>query len=133
MGKLYEPKKRETRRQMHLTFDEGHEFHGAEIDVWLSGVPISLYLELSGMMGRGVSGEEAVAVFGPLLREFADSCLISWNLGDNGEPVPANGEGLLRQEADLVIAILTGWMKAAGEPGTPLAETSSGGSTSGAG
>ncbi len=126
-GKGYQPSKRESRKRGHISFEEGHEFYGAEIDVWLTA-SIDLYLELLEM-GNELSGavevEQLQTVFAPLIRRFAKSCLIGWNIDDElGAPTPADGDGLLAQEAEFITAILSAWLAEVGNPSAPLLQTS---------
>mgnify|MGYP000496950975 CR=1 FL=1 len=133
MKKRYSPGKRDKRVQGHISFEPGHEFYGAELDVWLDA-PTSLYLEITGLMERDGETAETLKAFGGLLREFADRCLIDWNIDDDaGNPVPPNGDGLLSQDLNFVTEILTAWVKEAGAPSAPLSATSTSSSTSVAG
>lgn len=67
-----------------------------------------------------------------LMMELFSKALVSWNLEDDGVPVPATLEGLQDQDADLVLAIVGAWMGTiAGVPdASPLDDASNSGKPS---
>jgi hypothetical protein len=61
-----------------------------------------------------------------LLRVMAKS-LVSWNLEDDHGPVPANLDGILTQDLDLVVAVIQAWTSAIAGVAPPLPQSSNGG------
>lgn len=61
------------------------------------------------------------------LFEFFAGFLDSWNLTDNGVPVPCTAESLLDQEDDFILAVLNAWMGAVSKVPDPLEPRSNGG------
>lgn len=117
----YRPSLRETRRTADIRFAEDHEFHGAEVTVTL-GASLGFWMEIS-RLGQ-MNAEEQAAV----IRRFGDEFLVSWNVEDrHGEPITADGEGLVRQEIGLVLAIVEAFSAAVTGTSRPLGETSSAG------
>lgn len=110
------------RREALVEFEEGHEYHGAEVRLRLD-VPMGLVFEFQRL---GSDGEAA-------LRRFGDQILLGWNLeDDDGEPVPATADGLLTQPFGFANTLMTRWAEAVtGVPG-PLGVPSSNGATSAA-
>jgi hypothetical protein len=64
-----------------------------------------------------------------LMMELFAKALVSWNLEDDGEPVPATLEGLEDQDPEFVTAIITAWTGTIS--GVPDASPLGGGSDSG--
>jgi hypothetical protein len=65
-----------------------------------------------------------------LLERFAE-VLVSWNLeDDDDQPVPADIDGLLAQDLDFVMTIITAWADAVSGVPAPLPQTSPGGEPS---
>ena len=123
-GKGYQPSKRESRRTAQITFEPGHQFYGAELELALSA-PVGLSLELAELAETKQIDLSTLRAQDVLLRRFGDRCLLSWNvLDDDGDPVPANGAGLVEQEPEFVNAILTAWVAEAMNPSAPLVAAS---------
>jgi hypothetical protein len=97
------------------------------LEVAVRPAPIGDVLDLMAMAEK-VKGGDAAAIR-DLLRRVA-SCLHSWNLEDDTGPVPATYEGLAGQDMDLVMKILTGWVRAQATVDTPLPSGSPNGLTS---
>lgn len=58
-------------------------------------------------------------------RRFGDEVLLDWNVDDkDGNPRPANVEGMLAIPSDMATALILGWLKAMQEPSGPLGEQS---------
>lgn len=99
---------RPPRRTATLTFDEGHDYHGAEVECRLD-VPMGLVFEFDNL-----SPLEA-------MRRFGAEIVISWNLeSDDGKPIPPTADGLLTQSPDFGLALLEAWKEAAAGVPTPL-------------
>jgi hypothetical protein len=97
-----------------VSFAEDHEFYGAETSLYLDA-PMALLFEFQ-RLGEA-TGQEAESI----MRKFGDLVLIDWNLeDDNGQAIPATGEGMLTQPFPFAVALIEAWGKAAAEPSTPL-------------
>ena len=130
-SKRFQPSKRESIRTALITFAEGEEFHGLELTVRLNA-DMALFLEIVGLTEMGPAvGPEAIKQFASALTDFGDRCLVDWNVDDDdGNPVPANGAGFLKQDLDFVMAIIGAWVAEVSTPSAPLVQPSPGGSTS---
>lgn len=63
--------------------------------------------------------------------EFFGAFLVKWNLEDeDGTPIPCNIDGLLSQDAEFVLSIITAWLGVVGNIATPLKEGSNNGQQS---
>lgn len=99
---------RPPKRTATLTFEEGHDYHGAEVSVRLD-VPMSVVFEFDSL--SPADG----------MRRFGDEILIDWNIeDDDGNPVPATADGLLSQSSDFGLALLDAWKESAAGVPTPL-------------
>jgi len=45
-------------------------------------------------------------------RKFGDEVLVDWNFKDDGEAIPADGDGFLRIPPELALAMLKAWSEA---------------------
>jgi hypothetical protein len=106
------------------------EFAGLEVKA--KSVPLGTFLELSTLAEPIAGGDsrEQVTRVSQLFAGFAQA-LISWNLEDEetGEAVPATYDGIMAQEFDFVLAIITAWMEAISGVAAPLANGSTSGDT----
>ena len=108
------------RRTVGMTFTGDYE--GAEIEAQLD-VSIGMFLDIQEL----VSGDKALEVFGA----FGDSALISWNLlDDDGNPLPANGDGMRALPTAMGNLIIEQWMEAVANTPAPLGRPSRNGNTS---
>lgn len=113
-----------------LVLDDG-AYAGAEVEVNLS-VGMGVYLS---MMRAGADGADAASQTEQTMQAFAAHGLRGWNLLRNGEPVPADYEGLLSVTPDLVAEIIAAWVSAIGGgaaaplPSKPRASTAGGSTT----
>ena len=53
-------------------------------------------------------------------RRFGDDVLAEWNLKDDGEPIPASGNGFLMIPPGLAVAMIRAWSEAMVEVPAPL-------------
>lgn len=103
-----------------LKFSDG-DYEGAEVVCRASGVSMAVYFQLSA----GLDSEEQMR---NVFQLFGDTILISWNVEDqDGNPRPANGESLLVEDSDFVLAIISAWLDAFVEVSVPLAGASDSG------
>jgi len=99
----------------HITFADT-DYDGAEMWVRLN-VSFAHYLALRD----SAQGEDQER----MTRLFGENVLMSWNLEDNdGEPIPANGDGMPAIPLELTNLVLQHWVEEVAGVPAPLAETS---------
>ena len=99
----------------HLTFS-GTDYDGAEIWVRLN-VSFRHYIALREA-AEGDDQAKMAALFG-------GDVLMDWNLEDDaGQPIPANGEGMLEIPLSLAMLVVQHWVEAVSGVSSPLPETS---------
>jgi hypothetical protein len=99
----------------HLTFS-GTDYDGAEIWVRLN-VSFRHYIALREA-AEGDDQAKMAALFG-------GDVLMSWNLEDDaGQPIPANGEGMLEIPLSLAMLVVQHWVEAVSGVSSPLPEKS---------
>ena len=104
------------RRNAIVTFEDGHDYYGAEITLSLD-LPISLLFELQKLREDGSDAA---------IRLFADDVVEAWNLeDDSGQPLPANFEGASTLPAAFISALMDRWVQVATAAPAPLGQTSS--------
>jgi hypothetical protein len=98
-----------------ITF-EGTDYDGAVIQLRLS-VTFAQFIELR----ESAQGEDQEG----MARLFGQNVLMEWNLDDDdGEPIPADGEGMLAIPLELNNLIVQHWVEAVTGVPAPLVETS---------
>ena len=104
------------RRTAIVTFEEGHDYHGAEITLNLD-VPLAFLFEFERV--RAQDPEASV-------RMFVESILAAWNVeDDNGDPVPATYEGARTQPPAFIRALMERWVAEGTVAPAPLEQPSS--------
>ena len=99
----------------HLTFS-GTDYDGAEIWVRLN-VSFRHYIALREA-AEGDDQARMAALFG-------GDVLMEWNLEDDaGQPIPANGEGMLEIPLSLAMLVVQHWVEAVSGVASPLPEKS---------
>ena len=99
----------------HLTFS-GTDYDGAEIWVRLN-VSFRHYISLREA-AEGDDQARMAALFG-------GDVLMDWNLEDDaGQPIPANGEGMLEIPLSLAMLVVQHWVEAVSGVSSPLPEES---------
>lgn len=112
------------KRTLVLEFEQGDEHHGLEVRMILEA-PLSLLFEMQ-RLARIATEEEAERI----LRTFGDALLIDWNVEDDeGQPIPATGDGLLSLPFSLARLMIAKWTEAATGPPAPLGAPSPNGNT----
>ena len=100
-----------------LVFDAGTGYAGLKAETTLD-IPADDVLEFSKI--ADLKGWESK----PLLRDFGDRVLLSWNLTREGQDVPATGDGMMSTPIKLVMALVKAWVGAAMGSDDPLVEES---------
>lgn len=96
---------------------EGTDYDGLEVKVRLS-VPVEQLIQFQQMAGDEERQMEVYTAFG-------DATLLEWNLaGDDGQILPANGEGFLKTDPLLAGTIIQAWIEAVQQPAAPLSRPS---------
>lgn len=96
-----------------LKFSDG-DYEGAEVVCRAGGVPLGTYFQ----MRAGMDSEEQVR---DVFQLFGDTILISWNVEDqDGNPRPPNGQSLLAEDSDFVMAIISAWLSSQVGVSAPL-------------
>lgn len=95
------------KRKVYKLDFSGTEYDGLEVKV--GGLTTGEYLELITLSAPGVDGgeDETSGMLKLLARH-----LKSWNLEEDGEPVPATFEGLKANELPMNMAIVEAWTMA---------------------
>lgn len=112
------------RKTYTLRWPEGHVHHG--LVVKLRGLSINQLNTVQSM--RGVKSEDDLSaeLFDEVLSILAGR-MISWNLEDDGIPVPATKESLADEDFGMVTDIITSWTKAVTGVSAPLGARSNSG------
>lgn len=107
------------KRTAKVAFEEGHEYHGLEMELDL-GVPLAYAMEIMSLVGS--TDSDALA---DLARRFGDVVLLGWNLEDeDGNQIPATGEGITSLPISTIVMLFGKWMEAQ-QMSAPLDEASS--------
>lgn len=114
------------RKTYTLRWPEGHVHHG--LIVKLRGLSINQLNTVQSM--RGVKNEDDLSkeLFDEVLSILAGR-MISWNLEDDGVPVPATKESLADEDFGMVMDIISAWTKAVTSVSAPLDARSNSGNT----
>jgi hypothetical protein len=106
----------------------------AGLEVLVRTTSMSGVMDMAGLadLGSGDITPEQIKQLDPLFDRFVES-LDSWNLEDDGQPVPMTKAALLDQDLEFVLSLVGAWAEAiVGVPG-PLGATSNAGAQSVAG
>jgi len=117
------------RREAHITFAEDHDYHGAEIDIYLDQ-PLAFVFEMQQQFLEASDSKDGseLELMQALLRQFGEHVLASWNLEDDaGSEIPATAEGLFTLPAAFVNTLIGKWLEEATSVPAPLGERSSDG------
>jgi hypothetical protein len=106
-------------KRYHLKFED---HPGLEVTV--GSITTDRFLELSRLIAKAgkdpaadvASGVEAT---GKVLDMFA-AALVSWNLEDDGGPVPPTRAGAGAQDFEFLLELITAWMDAVASVDSPL-------------
>ena len=96
-----------------ITFD-GTDYEGAEVRAKLN-VNFRYFSEIQATVAEGSTNGLKVAEL------FGETALISWNLeDDDGNPIPANADGMATIPVELVNLIVGNWAEAVADIPDPL-------------
>lgn len=106
------------------------EYEGLEVRV--TAPPMGMILDTADLADVDLTNPKAADIrrTTTLFGAFAD-CLVDWNLEADGIPVSPTREGVLSQDADFVMFLLTEWIKATMGVSAPLGTRSANGGLSG--
>lgn len=115
----YEPK----RQNVRLVFDDP-EMNGLEV----SCRPVSMdtFLDIATLDAGDISPVEVRRI----VERFGDEILDSWNVTNDGQPVPPTLPGFVSQERTFCEAIIKAWIQALSGVPVPLDPPSPNGDTS---
>lgn len=102
------------------------DMHGLEVKS--RAADTGTFLALLRLAGMGVENLDPAQVE-EMLTGFA-RVLVSWNLEIDGEPIPADLDGLKRLEFANTFRIIAGWIRSTAGVSAPLAQRSSDGAPS---
>ncbi len=95
------------RRDARIIFPETSEYYGVELVTKLD-VNVQTFLKFQGI-NDGASAEELAECF----TMFGDTVLTSWNIEEDGELIPATGEGFMTLPPAFCMAIIGAWAEQA--------------------
>lgn len=115
-----------TPRVYKLVFED-EEYRGLEVKV--RSMPLGQFMEVAELADGAENDQEKAK---KLFQAFA-AALVEWNLEEDGPdgnpwPVPADLDGLLRQDLEFVFYLIKEWMTAISGVNGPLAGSSTSGS-----
>ena len=109
-----------------LEFHDGSLLDGATVRITLD-TPIRDVLAIQRAANRAQNGDEDVAAVEESFRFFGDAVLKDWDLTLDGQPVPANGDGMLSLPLAVCMALFDAWGRAIGQvPGNSRAASANG-------
>lgn len=109
------------RQAYRLTWPEGSRWNGLEVR--LRGMDIGELKKISDLRGDATDGNDLERVE-PVL-DILGSALLSWNLEDDGIPVPTSA--FRGEDMTMLLAIVAAWTEVVGDVPTPLPPPSSNG------
>lgn len=103
----------------------------AGLEVTMDAVSLGDLLDIQDLADAAQAGTAPGAATRELLVKFA-KCLESWNVTKAGEPVPADHDGVLAQDAAFILAVVQSWQQGLFEAPPPLPPGSGSGGSSAA-
>lgn len=95
------------KRKVYKLDFTGTEYDGLEVKV--GGLTTGEYLELVGLSAPGSVDDDETGRETERMLRFFTAHLKSWNLEDDGEPVPTTFEGVTSNELAMNMAIINAW------------------------
>lgn len=114
------------RRTYRLVWPDDSPWAGFEVS--MRPMPIGTLERIGGLYGQAGDDDASKFALLPALAEIVQKGIISWNLTDNGVPVPC--DDVAAEGVEIVTAIINAWTEAANQVSTPLPRDSSDGETS---
>jgi len=112
-------------KKYHLVFDETTDLEG--LDVVVRGISTAQLLRIQ-KLGTGFTAAKLDSGAFEEMVGVLSASIVEWNLeDDDDQPVPTTVEGLMSQDPNVIMSIITAWTSAVGGISAPLG----GGSTSG--
>jgi len=113
------------RRVYRLNFADDTELAGLEVRA--RSVPLGEFMSIVGLADTAEPGsEEMQRLFSGFVAQ-----LVSWNLeAEDGQPVPADLEGLYSQDFEFAMQLVLAWIEAIASVPGPLGAASPSGETS---
>lgn len=112
------------RKTYTIKWPEGHVHHGLEVKLrGLSGADLLKVSSLRNRASENVNGLEEV---GEAIDIMAGR-ILSWNLEDDGVPIPPTAENIRGEDFGMVMDILNSWVKAVSSVPAPLGAPSNSG------
>jgi hypothetical protein len=108
------------RRHVYLLQFEGEEFEGLEVR--MRAAKLGMMFDARTLAAIDMTNPSVADVDATLEQmEILADHIVSWNIEDeDGNPVPANLDGLKQQEVPLVGQIFAAWQQAMGDVTGPL-------------
>lgn len=114
------------KKRYKLTFED-EEMEGLEVTIKSTSMGNILRMaELDEMNPTKLTKEDIVKL--REIFEIVSHAMVSWNLEEDGVPVPTTVESLLDQEPEFVITVIKAWTRAMTVVEAPLAQPSQDGS-----
>lgn len=118
------------RRLFELDFSET-EYAGLKVTT--KSVPVKSLKKIIGLADQvddadDVDAAAVLALIDDLFARFA-KVLVSWNVTEGGEPVPATADGLDSQDLTFAMTVIFAWIKTITAAPPPLLAASPGGGT----
>lgn len=123
---------RKAKATLYKLVFEDPQFEGLEITTRSTSMAGLLGMAQLADVAGGKATSAELSQLRPLLERFV-SCVVEWNLEDDGVAVPVTIDALLDQDPDFVMATVMAWTEAISGVPDPLGETSNGGGQSLAG
>jgi hypothetical protein len=96
------------------------ETEHAGLEVVTRSMPVGGLLKIAGLVEAADAENPDLGDLDELFRRFA-SVLVSWNVEtDDGQPVPADFDGLAGQDFDFVLPVINAWILAMSRAPRPL-------------
>lgn len=108
------------RRIYKLVWPEASAWHGLEVR--MRPMPISTLEEIGRLYAKADESDEGKFAMIPAMASIVQEGIVSWNLTDEGEPVPTSDIG--QEGAELVLAIIEAWQEVVNQVSAPLPQGS---------
>lgn len=114
------------RKVYKLVWPQGSAWEGLEVR--MRPMPIETVGEIGRMYAESEQSESKKLALLPAMAAVVQESIVSWNLTDNGEPVPCTNVGA--EGLELVMAIINAWQDVVNQVNPPLRQGSPSGEPS---